>query len=64
MGKREAIAEGREAGTCPECGKALDERRVGTGAFADGVFCSLECLVAFHGDHFRERVRAASRSLN
>jgi ribosomal protein L37AE/L43A len=62
--RRERIENGRAASVCPQCGSNLGERRIGTGSFADGIFCRLECLVTFHGDHFRERAQAASHSPN
>jgi hypothetical protein len=33
-----------DAGVCPACGAALPDAAIGTGARADGLYCSLECL--------------------
>lgn len=56
MDKRERVRLAREEEVCPQCGRSLDASRVGTGAFADGVFCSLECLTTFHEDYYRDRL--------
>ena len=56
--KRAAIAEAARNDSCPHCHQPLGEERVGSGRFADGVFCSLDCLGTFHDDYFRERIRS------
>jgi ribosomal protein L37AE/L43A len=53
MDKRQRIEDARRRDVCPECEKPLTDR-VGTGALADGVFCSLECQAKFHHDYFEE----------
>lgn len=60
--KERRIAAARQDETCPECGKPLPSggERVGSGALADGVFCSLDCQAAFHEDYYRERARASN----
>jgi len=62
--KRRRIEAAREHEVCPNCGKALDEERVGSGRLADGVFCSLGCLAAFHDDYYTERRDWGSSSPN
>jgi hypothetical protein len=42
-----------DAGICPQCGVTIAEgTQVGTGMKADGAFCSLDCLVMYHGRKF------------
>jgi hypothetical protein len=46
----------RDSGICPWCGAALPEGiEVGTSMKADGAFCSLDCLVKYHGGRFVDR---------
>jgi hypothetical protein len=42
------VREGGEQARCPNCGKILDDKRVGSGQLAEGEFCSLGCMLAFH----------------
>jgi hypothetical protein len=55
MDKRARIAAARGNDVCPNCGKPLGANRVGSGSYADGVFCSLEYLSTFHADYLEER---------
>jgi hypothetical protein len=47
MDKQARIEDARQRGVCPNCGKPLGDRRVGTGSLAEGEFCSLGCLSRF-----------------
>jgi ribosomal protein L37AE/L43A len=62
--KRARIEKAREREECPNCGKQLTSKRVGSGSFADGVFCGLDCLASFHADYFQERRDYGSPSDN
>lgn len=63
--KRRRIAEGREKGTCPNCGKAIQPGEgCGSGRLSDGIFCGLACQADFHEDYYRERIRASRPSPN
>lgn len=67
--KAERIRAAAQEDRCPQCGEALgrtpeEGRRVGTGSFADGVFCGLECLSEFHGEYYSERIEHGLPSPN
>lgn len=62
--QRQRIEAARNNETCPRCGRALPEDRVGTGRLADGVFCSLDCQVEFHAEYYEERIRNSRLSEN
>lgn len=62
-GRVDAVSDGQERillaarqDSCPQCLVSLGSERVGSGRLADGIFCSLDCLVAFHADYFEARV--------
>jgi hypothetical protein len=55
MDKRERIEKAGRDGRCPQCEKRLEQDRIGTGALADGTFCSIECLATFHDDYLQMR---------
>jgi hypothetical protein len=45
-----------DSGICPQCGATIPEgTQVGTGMKADGAFCSLDCLIKYHGRRFIDR---------
>lgn len=62
--RRATIEDARRRDVCPECGRRLGENRVGSGAFEDGVFCSLGCLTSFHGEYFAKRRTEGGFSAN
>ena len=63
--RRRLIMKGRERGTCPQCQKVIAEGKgVGTGSFADGLFCSLKCQGEFHRSYYEQRAREGGSSLN
>jgi hypothetical protein len=42
-----------DAGSCLQCGVTISKgTQVGTGMKADGAFCTLDCLVIYHGRKF------------
>jgi len=55
MDEQAGIAAARAADTCPQCTREFDADRIGSGALADGIFCSLACMAPFHEDYYRER---------
>lgn len=65
LDQRERVEEARRLDVCPQCGVQLTEKnRVGSGSFADGVFCSLECLTTFHAGYFEKRKDEGGFSTN
>lgn len=41
---------------CAYCGTDLKDRKiVGSGSFADGLFCSLDCYAMFYGNRVRKQ---------
>jgi hypothetical protein len=67
MTKDELIRRSWDEGICPKCGQKIAERKgIGTGRKADGTFCSLDCIAAFHGKDFirrhQERLERISRA--
>lgn len=49
------IRRSNQSETCAQCG-AVAARPLGTGAIADGRFCSLECYARFSADTLRLRL--------
>ena len=50
---RSKLSEARSRGECPQCGENVVEG-VGTGKLEDGIFCQLECFVAFRAELARK----------
>jgi hypothetical protein len=49
MKRKNLIEWGLENNKCPACKKDIDEvNGVGTGQFKEGIFCSLDCYIAFY----------------
>lgn len=57
-GRQKRVERAREAGVCPECGRAVSEgQAVGSGSHADGRFCSLDCYATFHQERLEEKAK-------
>ena len=46
-GLRRGADSARRLGVCPACGREMNEPGYGSGAIADGNFCSLECFANY-----------------
>jgi len=63
--KRRRIAQAHEEGRCPNCWDSIKPGEgCGPGRLSDGIFCGLDCQVAFHQDYYRERLRTSRPSPN
>ena len=63
--KRRRIAQAHEEGRCPNCWDSTKPGGgCGPGRLSDGIFCGLDCQVAFHQDYYRERLRTSRPSPN
>lgn len=42
---------------CAFCGSSLENKKIfGSGSFADGLFCSLDCYARLHGSRKRKKL--------